>query len=276
MDHKARITKTVNEQTHDQQTEVLLMLNQQQTSIRGEQLGELHSGIMFESVDVSGQLRTGYKMIRKEINHTRISFRKPVRVAFPPLPVLTSSPQRLTKCQVKKNCNYKSDMDSNEEFSDGQYTGLNHDSEEEDTGQLSAATEAEDPVDEEISEEAAAFIQFLMTNKQPDDSFRSLYNETHRPTNVPALEELKLNSTWNKELNELVDRMQYAQNCMLKGVTKTAYVMDTLFKHVDKLPEEPNLWQLMSDLNSAMRFFGATNLELNEMRKRMVNPRGGV
>ena len=43
---------------------------------------------------------------------------------------------------------------------------------------------------------------------------------------------------------------------MFKGVTKTTYVMDTLFKYVDKLPKEVQPKQLMSDLNSAMKFFG--------------------
>ena len=54
---------------------------------------------------------------------------------------------------------------------------------------------------------------------------------------------------------------------MLKGATKTAYVMDTLFKHVDKIPKELQLQQLMSDLSSAMRFFGAANFEFIKIRK---------
>ena len=51
---------------------------------------------------------------------------------------------------------------------------------------------------------------------------------------------------------------------MLKGVTKTAYVMDTLFKHVEKLPKELQPKQLMSDLNAAMTFFGDTTSEFRE------------
>ena len=43
--------------------------------------------------------------------------------------------------------------------------------------------------------------------------------------------------------------------------------MDTLFKHVDKLPKELQPQQLMSDLNAAMTFFGEANLEFYEARK---------
>ena len=57
---------------------------------------------------------------------------------------------------------------------------------------------------------------------------------------------------------------------MLKGVTKTAYVMDTLFKHVEKLPKELQPQQLMSNLNAAMTFFGAANLEFIQIRKEML------
>ena len=106
-----------------------------------------------------------------------------------------------------------------------------------------------------------------MTNRQPDDWFKTLYNEAHRPANVGALGDIKLNSAVKTNVNKLDDKMAYAQNCMLKGVTKTAYVMDTLFKHVDKLPKELQPQQLMSDLNAAMTFFGAANLEFYETRK---------
>ena len=134
-------------------------------------------------------------------------------------------------------------------------------------GPLSNEPETEGPDGEEICKEVADFIQFVLTNKQPDDRFRHLYNETHRPWNVPALEEVQLNSVIKTDGCELEEEIAYAQNCMLKGVTKTVYVMDTLFKHVDKLPKELQLQQLMSDLNSAMKFFGAANIELGQTRK---------
>ena len=122
-------------------------------------------------------------------------------------------------------------------------------------GGRSTQTGTEDLVDRKINEKLASFIQFLMTNRQPGDWFKTLYNGIHRPANVGALEEIKLNSAVKTNVSEFEDKMAYTQNCMLKGVTKTAYVMDTLFKHVDKLPKELQPKQLMSDLNAAMSFF---------------------
>ena len=135
-------------------------------------------------------------------------------------------------------------------------------------------SEFEDPTAEEINEKLASFIQFLMTKRQPDDWFKTLYNETHRPANVAALGGFQLNSAVNMvlqtERNEAVDKLVYTQNCLLKGVTKTAYVMDALFKHVEKLPKELQPQQLMSNLNAAMTFFGAANLEFIQIRKEML------
>ena len=142
-----------------------------------------------------------------------------------------------------------------------------HESIEETNGTRSKETVTEDLVDKKINEKLASFIQFLMTNRQPDDWFKTLYNGTHRPANVGALGEIKLNSAVKTKVNKLDDKLAYTQNCMLKGVTKTAYVMDTLFKHVDKLPKEFQPKQLMSDLNAAMMLFGAANMEFYEARK---------
>ena len=97
---------------------------------------------------------------------------------------------------------------------------------EETNGTRSKKTVTEDLVDKKINEKLASFIQFLMTNRQPDNRFKTLYNGTHRPANVPALGGFQLNSAVNgvlqKEGNEAVDKLAYTQNCMLKGVTKTA------------------------------------------------------
>ena len=138
---------------------------------------------------------------------------------------------------------------------------------EETNGAGSTETGTEDLVDRKINEKLASFIQFLMTNRQHDDWFKTLYNGTHRPANVGALDELKLNSGVKTNVSDFEDKLAYTQNCMLKGVTKTAYVMDTLFKHVEKLPKELQPKQLMSDLNAAMTFLGVANLEFYETRK---------
>ena len=132
-------------------------------------------------------------------------------------------------------------------------------------------SELEDFTDKEINEKLASFIQFILTNKQPVDRFETLYNGFHRPANIPALQGVQLYSTVNGVLqtegSETEDTLVYTQNCMLNGISKTSYVMDTLFNHVDKLPKELQPKQLMSDLSAAMKFFGAANLEFIQMRK---------
>ena len=129
-----------------------------------------------------------------------------------------------------------------------------------------------DFTDKEINEKLAYFIQFLLTNRQPDDPFKTLYNGTHRPANVPALGGVQLvDGALPTEGCAVKNKLAHTQNCMLKGFTKTAYVMDTLFKHVEKLPKELQLQQLMSDLNAAMKFFGAANLEFIQIRKEMLD-----
>ena len=181
----------------------------------------------------------------------------------------TNDLKPLANFQVKQETHYEVKMDSDNKFHNGQNKHFLED-DQGTNGQVPSEPEMEDPVREEISEEIADFIQFVVTNKQPDDRFKYLSQSTHHPGNVAALGGALLNSRVKTEGSESEEVLAHAQNCMLKGVTKTAYVMDTLFKHVDKIPKEHNLGQLMSDLNSAMRFFGAANLELNEMRKVMV------
>ena len=135
----------------------------------------------------------------------------------------------------------------------------------------STDTGDEDAVGKEIIPNIAKVIGYLMTNRQPDYRFRPMYHATHHPANVPALEEVQVNSSGKREGSELEEEIAYAQNCMLKGVTKTAYVMDNLFKHVEKIPKELQPRQLMSDLTSAMKFFGAANLEFIRIRERSLN-----
>ena len=248
------------------------------------------------SADVFHQLEVGFRMIRDEIRNVEVSIGQSVS-DFLTL-VVTPGTQPLTTSDVKQEKDGHLEVDS--EVVNG------------------PKSEFEDPSDDEINEKLASFIQFLMTNRQPDDWFKTLYNGTHRPANVPALRKIQLNSAVNgvlqKEGNEAVDKMgythdcmlkgvtnkthrpanvgalgeikpnsavktnvnelddklAYTQNCMLKGVTKTAFVMDTLFKHVDKLPKELQPPQLMSDLNAAMTFFGEANLEFIQIRKVML------
>ena len=109
--------------------------------------------------------------------------------------------------------------------------------------------------DAEIDTALAAFIQRLMTT--PEKRLRSLYTNTNNP-NIPALREIKPNS-------DIIDSsMMSAQNCMLKGVTKVAHIMDAIYKNIDRVPPEMNLRSSMSNFNDAMRFFAAANLERSQ------------
>ena len=178
------------------------------------------------------QLETGFRVMRNGISNVCLSESETASDAS----ILPSKQQPLTPA----NCHIKQENPCHVEVESccRQDNVLFDENSEETNGAGSTETGTEDLVDRKINEKLASFIQFLMTKRQPDDRFLSLYNKTHRPANVGALEENKLNSAVKTNVNKLDDKMAYTQNCMLKGVTKTAYVMDTLFKHVDKLPKE--------------------------------------
>ena len=118
-----------------------------------------------------------------------------------------------------------------------------------------------DPVGTEIDADVAAFIQRMMTTPQPVKHLSSMYNKTHRPSNVSSLGDIELKA-------EATDgRMVHAHNCMLKGITKVAYIMDTFYKNIDMIHSEMNPGSLMSHFNHAMRFFGAANFEMVQYRE---------
>ena len=212
------------------------------------------------------ELDTGFRLIREEITNVGSSLHQCLSDFL--TSVTTPASQPAITSVVKQE---KDSFDILEVDSDHKFYGVQNNFNVR-NGQRSADIESEDTFDKEINDKIANFIELLMTKRQPDDHLRSLYNDTHRPANVPALGEVEFRSAVKTEELDLGDRMEYAQNCMLKGVTKTAYVMDTLFKHVDKLPKELQPEQLMSDINSAMRFFGAANLELSRIRKETLVP----
>ena len=221
------------------------------------------------AADISHQLEAGFRMICHEIRNVEVSIGQTVSDFL--TSVVTPGIQPPTTSEVKQEKDGHLEVDSDYELNLRQREIVFQGKTKVSNGQKS---EFKDPTDEEINEKLASFIQFLMTNRQPDDWFKTLSNETHRPANVAALRRVQLNSAVNgvlqTERNEAVDKLAYTQNCMLKGVTKTAYVMDTLFKHVDKLPKELQPKQLMSDLNAAMMFFGEANLEFIQIRKEML------
>ena len=113
-----------------------------------------------------------------------------------------------------------------------------------------------DPGDAEIDVDLAAFIQRLMAT--PEKRLEALYDNTNNPYNIPALREIKLSP------DATDSTMTCAQNYMLKGVTKVAYIMDAIYKNIDRVPPEMNLRSLMSNFNDAMRFFGAANLKMTQ------------
>ena len=232
----------------------VIMLSQQQYPNLQQQQSDHHSHLCVPlseepSSDVTRQLKITY-----------------VGIAFNQSTLLRNQPsEHPVNCQIKKEkqCDPEPEPD-NKSYCDRDSVFVDE-SIEVANSQRSTETENKDPVGDEINDKIATFIQLLMTDRQSDKSFRSLYDNTHHPANVPALGEMRLRSMVRTEGSEIEGRIEYTQNCVLKGVTKTAYVMDNLFKHVDKLPKEMQPQQLISDPNSAMKFFGAANLEFNQM-----------
>ena len=118
-----------------------------------------------------------------------------------------------------------------------------------------------DHVDTEIDADLGEFIQRLLITVQPEERLKFLYDKTHCPTIIPALQEIKLQSS-------VIDSsIMYAQNYMLKGITKVAYIMNAIYKNIDMVPAEMNLRSLMSNFNDAMLFFGAAKYEMVQQFK---------
>ena len=91
-----------------------------------------------------------------------------------------------------------------------------------------------DQEDAEIDAELAAFIQCPMATELPEKHLKSLYNNTNNPSSIAALREIQLNSDVTHS------SMIYAHNCMLKGVTKVAHIMDAIYNNIDRVPPEMN------------------------------------
>ena len=162
---------------------VVVMLSQQQYA-NGHQQYSDHSRIAYPT-DVSSQLQNGFRMMHNEIND--VGIRPSTREANHP-------PQPLVHCRIKQRTHSDMEMDSNNKFCCRQNCVCSDRKDEDVNNQKSTETGVEVPVGKEINSNIAKCIEYLITNRQSDGRFRSMYEATHHPANVAALREVQLNS----------------------------------------------------------------------------------